>query len=400
MSWKDDLLAASFRGVPFFFGDLTRSGGRRLAEHEFPLRDDPYIEDLGRKKREHKIAGYVLGDDYVAQRDALEAALDEPGAGLLLHPYRGQISVNVRNWSSHEVRDEGGMARFDIDCVENGSQPSPLATSNTADESLSAGADMLGQLQGSFLDDWSVDSGGMLDAASALLDDLADALASLITWPKLDTSAIAALISGLGAVASDGVAVATALSDFFDGYATAAVAAQISVDEAYSSRGAEPLLDPSYGLTATAGWGATLPPPLEGQIETNQNALAVLVGGCATVALSQIYARINFSAQEDADAARDRLSAGIDTLATAAADAGDDESFAAWQMLYQAATDDLTTRAKQAPSTIVFTLAGALPALALTQRFYQDPSRAGELVARNSAPHPLFLPATVQALTA
>jgi len=65
----------------------------------------------------------------------------------------------------------------------------------------------------------------------------------------------------------------------------------------------------------------------------------------------------------------------------------------------QPATDDLTTRAKQAPSTIVFYLGNALPALALAQRVYQDPARAGELVARNDAPHPLFMPATVQALT-
>jgi prophage DNA circulation protein len=72
MGWKDNLLPASFRGVAFFYEDTSREGGRRLANHEFPLRDENYLEDLGLRAKVHRIRGYVLGDDYFSDRDALE----------------------------------------------------------------------------------------------------------------------------------------------------------------------------------------------------------------------------------------------------------------------------------------------------------------------------------------
>jgi len=400
MAWNDHLLAASFRGVPFFYDDTKRSGGRRLVEHEFPQRDDPYVEDLGRKKREHKIAGYVIGDDYIARRDALEIALDQNDFGTLLHPYRGELKVNIRSWTSQEVRDEGRMARFDIECVETGSEPSPLASLATAEMSQLAAGSSSAQLQISFIGDWLVGAGGTVAAAATLLDDLTSALAVLAGWPGVDTSAVAPLVEDLSDMATDGPSVADAVGGFFSGYAAAAIATQLPADETQSSRGLLPVPDPSYGLAGIVNWGATLSSAPGDQSGLNQDALVALVEGSAVVALGQIYARTEFAAQEDADAARDQLADLIDGLATTAADAGDDSGFSAWQALHQSATDDLTTRAKQAPSTIVFYLGTALPALMLAQRIYQDPARADELVARNDAPHPLFMPPNVQALTA
>ena len=37
--------------------------------HEFPQRDVPYAEDLGRKNRELKISALVVGDDVFQRRD-------------------------------------------------------------------------------------------------------------------------------------------------------------------------------------------------------------------------------------------------------------------------------------------------------------------------------------------
>lgn len=399
MAWNDHLLAASFRGISFFYDDTKRTGGRRLVEHEFPLRDDPYVEDLGRKKREHKITGYVIGDDYLDRREELETALDDFGPGTLVHPYRGELKVNIRSWTSQEIRDEGRMARFDIDCVETGSEPSPLAMLATTEMSELAAGGSSAQLQISFAEDWIV-SAGTVAAAASLLGDLTSALAALSAWPGIDTTDVAPLVEDLSDLATDGASVSSAVAGYFSSYAAAAIATQLPLDETQSSRGLLAVIDPSYGLAAIANWGATLAPPANNQTGLNQNALVALVAGSSAVALGQVYARTKFAAQEDADAARDQLADLIDALATTAADAGDDGGFSSWQALYQSATDDLTTRAKQAPSTMVFYLGNALPALALAQRVYQDPARAGELVARNDAPHPLFMPATVQALTA
>ncbi|HEX4860046.1 MAG TPA: DNA circularization N-terminal domain-containing protein [Rhizomicrobium sp.] len=398
MAWNDSLLPASFRGVPFFYEDTKRTGGRRLVEHEFPQRDDPFVEDLGRKKKEHHITGYVLGDDYIEQRASLEAALDGPEFGTLVHPYRGALKVNIRTWISQEVRDEGRMARFDIDCVETGTSPSPLSTIFTSGDSLGSSDDSLDQIVLSFDDNWIVGA-NTVSAASDLLDQLDGAFATLINWPDIDTDALAPLVADLSDMATDGVAVATAITGFFSGYADAALATEVAPDQTLTSRGPQPLNDHSYGLTAMAGWGAGLASPDASQIGLNQQALVALVSGSAVIALGRIYAQTKFAAQEDADSARDLLASLIDGLATSAADAGDDRGFLSWQSYYQAAVDDLTTRAKQAPSTLTFTMGIAMPALALAQRLYQDPSRGDELVARNDAPHPLFVPPVVQALT-
>ncbi|EPR0211413.1 DNA circularization N-terminal domain-containing protein, partial [Escherichia coli] len=47
MAWKDRLVEASFRGVPFKVEDEGAPVGRRVETHEYPNRDKPYTEDLG-----------------------------------------------------------------------------------------------------------------------------------------------------------------------------------------------------------------------------------------------------------------------------------------------------------------------------------------------------------------
>ena len=63
MAWSDQLRPASFRGVPFVVLAGTVSAGRRLARHEYPQRDIPYMEDMGRRAREYKVEGSIICPD-------------------------------------------------------------------------------------------------------------------------------------------------------------------------------------------------------------------------------------------------------------------------------------------------------------------------------------------------
>ena len=84
MAWRENLVPAAFRGVPFFVErHQSQAAGRRVQVHEYPGRDLPWPEDLGRRTREFEIDGYVVGDDYFAARDALLDACDRPGPGGL-----------------------------------------------------------------------------------------------------------------------------------------------------------------------------------------------------------------------------------------------------------------------------------------------------------------------------
>lgn len=108
--WKMQLRAASFRGVSFGVTADESEGGRRTVTHEFPQREAPYVEDLGGAPRRFTVQAFVLGSDYMSRRDALEAALQQPGPGTLVHPWYGEVQVSQT--APYKVRhsaQDGGM---------------------------------------------------------------------------------------------------------------------------------------------------------------------------------------------------------------------------------------------------------------------------------------------------
>jgi prophage DNA circulation protein len=407
MSWKDGLLPASFRGVPFFYADTEFSGGRRGPDHEFPLRDDVYPEDMGRKARRYKLQAHVLGDDYFAQRDALIAALEAEGSGTLVHPYLGVMSIQVRTFRARETVAQGRGAFFDIEFVDAGAKPSPTSAIDTAGASLSAAGAMNAQLASSFAVDYSTEGfpAFVSSAATAVFAGAVSALSALAAASGVTPTTSGPLLAALGGIdTGDAGAIASGVIGFCSAYVADVGNSIPQLDDTLTSRGVQPPGDPSYGLAALSSWGtalAAVPDTTPARIQqgANQQALVTLVQSAAACALAQLYANSDFSSAGDADAARGQITDLIDGLALSAADLGDDEAYESWQALYAASADDLATRGKGLPSVVTYAMTANLPALVLAQRFYQDPTRAGELIARNAAPHPLFLPLAVEALS-
>jgi prophage DNA circulation protein len=121
--WRMMLLPASYNGAPFHVDANSRTSGRRVVLHEFPKRDTPYAEDMGRKARTFPVTGYVIGPDYQIQRERLINALETEGPGLLILPTRLQrdtVLVQPREYTVRETRQAGGMAEFDMQFVEAG----------------------------------------------------------------------------------------------------------------------------------------------------------------------------------------------------------------------------------------------------------------------------------------
>lgn len=118
MSWKDNLQPAKFKGTPFRVLDTSTLLGRRNVIHEFPFKDFPYVEDLGRKTDKFTINGYIVQNkennfNYFAERNALLKVLREAGPGDLDHPFLGSLLVSlVDDVELTESFREGGIARF------------------------------------------------------------------------------------------------------------------------------------------------------------------------------------------------------------------------------------------------------------------------------------------------
>ncbi|MCX5496431.1 DNA circularization N-terminal domain-containing protein [Kaistia dalseonensis] len=140
MSWRNRLLPASFRGVPFHFEDNERAGGRRGVVHEYPKRNTGYAEDMGRRQRTFRVRGYTIGANYDLQVRLLELACEADGPALLVLPTRGPSLVLCNGFAAMETREEGGFATIDMDFVEAGSAPSAAASINTG-EAVSSAAD-------------------------------------------------------------------------------------------------------------------------------------------------------------------------------------------------------------------------------------------------------------------
>lgn len=91
MSWKDNLLDASFKGVKFDCVRTREVDERDVAEYLYPYLDGGDTDDLGRGIRRFDITAVFWGDDYETRLQAFLAKLEEPGPGELIHPIYGSI---------------------------------------------------------------------------------------------------------------------------------------------------------------------------------------------------------------------------------------------------------------------------------------------------------------------
>ena len=151
MAWRDNLVPASFRGAGFVVSDHEAPiAGRRVAVHEYPGRDEPYIEDLGRRTKRWEIEAFVVGDEYAEARDALIEACDMPGPGELVHPYLGSLQVACTACSLVERTREGRMARFTLSFVEAGENRFPTTGADTAATTRSRSSDAISAILDQF----------------------------------------------------------------------------------------------------------------------------------------------------------------------------------------------------------------------------------------------------------
>jgi prophage DNA circulation protein len=114
---------AKFRSAEFFVETNSRAGGRRVALHEYPKRNVPYAEDMGRAAIKFAVQGYCIGPYYLTAKDRLVDALEQNGPGTLWLPlmYRMEdIEVMVNSYAVTESRERGGICMVEMQFIEYG----------------------------------------------------------------------------------------------------------------------------------------------------------------------------------------------------------------------------------------------------------------------------------------
>ncbi len=135
--WRDQLLPARFRNANFHVESGSKENGRRIVTHQFPKKEDPYSEDMGRQAKQFSVRAYCIvfpydtnvdlyKRDYRIARDALVDALEINGPGALQLPTfpKSPIYVVVTKYRLTEEERVGGFCVFDVSFTEFGFAPS------------------------------------------------------------------------------------------------------------------------------------------------------------------------------------------------------------------------------------------------------------------------------------
>lgn len=386
MGWREQLRPASFRGVPFGVDGTDASGGRRVALHEYPNRDLPYAEDMGRKAREFAVDGFVLGADYMAARDALIDALERSGPGVLVHPYRGTQRVQVTDYRIRESSTEGGLARFSISFVEAGTLESPTVAVDTA-AAVSARADSaLAAAKNHFSGKFSVDGqpGWVTSAASANVAAALDAMQDVGGRLPVLPAEAADFQRGLSLLSQS-------VSDII--HSPANLAGSITDYIAEMGRILQRPGDALKVYGSLGGFGGGFKPvptttATNRQQAANQAGTVDLMRTAGAIELARATSNIDYASRDDALAAR---TASLDAL-DAVAETADDLTYQELVGLRAAVVNDIATRGAQLPRIASVRPTDTVPALVLAYRTYGDATRDSEIVSRNALRHPGFVP--------
>lgn len=355
-AWLAKMQPASFRGVPFKFSRVRRpQAGRRIVEHEYPDVDAVDPEDLGAKPRRFTLEGWVIGPAYFGDRDNLEAALDQPGPGVLVHPYRGPLTVVVLDFEVEETTEEGGMAHFSMAFLQFAPPAQPAVTFDTAAQ-VESNVAIVKSFQAPMLAS-RMNLLRYFDVSEAVAQvtdllrpfgQLSAQIQAIIEDPK----ALIALIRGLVSTFTD-----------FGGLVGLFSSTTNSLASTTSS-------------------------------QANRAALQTAVQVEAILAAAAVSSATTYDSANAALAARDQLLAAIDAIAGAV----DDDTFAALQDLRRAVVDDIGARAANLAVLATVVLQESLPSCVLANRLYGPvdvENSAADICARNRVMDPDFLPSGI-----
>jgi prophage DNA circulation protein len=384
MDWRDRLRDATFREVPFHVEATDRDGGnQRTVEHEYPARDLPYVEELGTSARRHTIEAFLLGPDYMQQRDRLLDALARPGQGKLVHPYFGTLSVKISGAMRvrHSTRD-GGMVQVGFTAVEDELPLFPETFVNPAAQTARAAEASTIAAAGSFNATAQVEH--VPGWVSQNLADEVDAVRQRLLAIDLSGGVIAevAEFTRLANTLGDLLVDVVRLGGFPDKLRECLA----HLEAAYTSHAAaiRAYLDLDMHRAVQTHYGSSVGL----QADLNRMAVERLLREQAVAAAVRLAALVAWASHEEALAARDEIAARIDDLMQGAGD----DTFPALEDLSAQLTGAVPAPDQTLPHIERVVPAATTSTLLLAYRLYGDVAREAELVARNDPPYPGFLP--------
>lgn len=399
MSWRERLRPASFRGVPFQVDGHDADYGRRQVTHEYPQRDEPYTEDLGRKARTFSIDGYLIGADYDLDRDKLRAACELAGPGELVHPYLGSMDVVCTGLKLRESTKEGRFCAVTITFTEAGKAQYPSSGNDAVSAVTKAASGVKSASGGSFLGKFLTKGypSFVIDAAAGRITSLTGLLGKLPVNPLAEAQAVADFFQRVRTLESNATALVGSPEDML---------AQITVllggiGDVFGTR-SESVLRLVRSDAATPYTGTTKTPSRV-QERVNHAAIGGLVRQVAVAEQARVAVlkvedvsslaggtgTSGYATREEAISARDELADALDVEMEDPATST--EVYQALSALRAEVVRGIPGPDLRLPSVATVTPRATQPSLVMAYQLYADASRGDEIAARNRSRHPGFI---------
>lgn len=401
------LRKASFKGVSFEVDSATLTFGRRTVTHEYPQRDVPYVEDLGKATRTFSIQAFVIGDDYIARAKRLLKVLEESGPGDLIHPWLGKLKVHAIDTPSVTWNSNLGIATFSISFLEPGELVHPNTEKSWGtiireeadklyDDAIeSFGLDFdINDLNGVITD---IANGSYQDILGCLSDskfsrvfDLGDNITELINTAssaleKKPTDFANELLNSIGIANTK-----TKIQNWSD--------ALSSINDLFKDNR---LFNNTNKLKNTSPYISnreltTIKASAALEVLVRDISLANLAGASTLVAtdLDSENSSSSFDNTKDVAKLLDLRNSTLESIEKEMLLLGYDEhiKYGRLETIYSAIYTDLTTRAINASRIISYSLNESVPACVLAYDLYEDATRDVEIVKRNDIANAMFLP--------
>lgn len=392
MTWKDRLRPASFNNIPFYVEDHELEVGRRLVVNEYPFRDEPYTEDMGASARRYNITAYLVGNNYMDDRDSLMDAVESGTVGSLVHPYYGTKEVICQSLRIRENKTEGGYAVLAFTFVQAGQrlypEDSPVAAdlvSQEADELISAvSAEFLAGMVVSDVSEW------VRDAYGVSLTEISDIFSTIRVNGGINKQTTTALINQAAIWVADiadlslpSVSLISDVQSVIDKLVSSMAGV---FDLAPNSQTAVNNLIRFSDYTADRTTAATS----QGDIANNNAMLTEnFIRTVAVATEAKSIVKVNFATYEDAVKGRENILDRIDALA---GQTTDDTVYNSLRSVRAQVAAAVPGEDNDLPRIVGVVNKESLPSLAMSYEIYGDVEQESDIIARNNIRHPAFLP--------
>lgn len=381
--------------------------------HEYPFRDAPYVEDLGRKARVYSVTAFVVGPTYMGLRDALIEAMESFGPGKLIHPFLGTLTVQPGEYSFTETRDDGGMASFTLSFLQSTAVVYPSAVASAASAAQTSAITVNSAAAAALATAWAIGPAAGQGPAWSAPDsspNVQDPAAVQAAARQTVTDTVGLVSAGLAPTISTQTtpdAFAAAITNFYNQAASLIVTPVLLAGQYVNLFGMlanapnqliavaslvrlyGTVLDyftgKSYGQSVSSQTSAANDAALE------QTLLYGILAAAAGLAVNATYESI-----QQAQATVASLDALFDTLIYSVTDDGLYESVVDLQVATDAA---IPPPGQTLPSVVAVPVKISTPSLVFCYAVFGDVSEELEIVAMNDIVNPFCIPGQTDVLT-